>query len=134
MRITLDTNFLISSTQWDYSVAHKLLIRMLKGGVELFSSKDILEEFAGILIRDFKYEAEKAEGVVGKLLEFLKLVEPVGRLFVVDDVDDNKVVECAVESKSDFILTYDKHLLVMGEYGGIRIMRPEDFLGVFDSC
>lgn len=30
MKVTVDTNFLISATQWDYSVSHKLLIKLIE--------------------------------------------------------------------------------------------------------
>ena len=42
--------------------------------------------------------------------------------------DDNKVVECAIESFSDYIITYDGHLLKLKEYKGIKIMKPEEIL------
>ena len=45
-----------------------------------------------------------------------------------DDPDDNRIVECAVEAGSAYIVTKDKDLLRMGEYGGIKMIRPADFL------
>jgi len=35
MRITADTNFFVSATQWDNSVAHKLLIKLIKTNAEI---------------------------------------------------------------------------------------------------
>ena len=48
-----------------------------------------------------------------------------------DDPDDNRVLECAIESSSDYIVTYDKHLLKLKEYKGIKIMKHEEILKVF---
>ena len=47
---------------------------------------------------------------------------------VKEDPDDNKILECAVEGKADFIVSQDSHLLKLREFHGIRIMSPEEFL------
>jgi predicted nucleic acid-binding protein len=47
---------------------------------------------------------------------------------VKDDPDDNRIVECAVASGSDCIVTGDNHLLRLGEYAGIKMVRVGDFL------
>ena len=44
---------------------------------------------------------------------------------VKEDPDDNKIIECAVACGADFILTYDKHLLRLKEFRGIKIIMPE---------
>ncbi len=44
------------------------------------------------------------------------------------DPDDNMLLECAIEAGSDFIITADNHLLRLGQYEGIPIMRPQDLL------
>ena len=41
---------------------------------------------------------------------------------------DDPFPECAIEAASDFIITADNHLLRLGQYEGIPIMRPQDFL------
>lgn len=40
---------------------------------------------------------------------------------------DNRILECAVEAGSDFIVTADQDLLRLGIYAGIRIIRAADF-------
>ena len=63
---------------------------------------------------------------------FAKLIEPKQKVDIVkDDPDDNKVIECAIESSSDYILTYDRHLLKLKEYKGIKILKPEEILKMF---
>lgn len=55
-------------------------------------------------------------------------VTPTRTLKVVDDPDDDRILECAVEAGSEFIVTNDKAILRLGEYGVIKIMRVVDFL------
>ena len=132
MKITVDTNFLISATQWDYSVAHKLLKKFILSDVKIFTTQDILDETVEVLERDFEYSKKEAENIIEKILHFAKLIEPKQKVDVIkDDPDDNKVVECAIESSSDYIITYDKHLLKLKEYKGIKISKPEEILRKF---
>ena len=129
MKVTVDTNFLISATQWDYSVAHKLLKKFILSGAEIFTTKEILDEIAEVLERDFGYNKEEVKNINEKILFFAKLVEPKQKVAIIkDDSDDNKVIECAIESSSDYIITYDKHLLKLEDYKGIKIIRAEEIL------
>ena len=59
MNLTVDTNFLISATQWDNSAAHKILIKLIESDAKIFTTKEILEEFSEVLQRDFKYTKEE---------------------------------------------------------------------------
>jgi len=51
VRITVGTNFLISATQWDYSIAHKLLKKLIVADAKLFATKEIVKEFSEVLHR-----------------------------------------------------------------------------------
>ena len=132
MKVTVDTNFLISATQWNYSVAHKLLKKFILSDAEIFTTQDILDETAEVLERDFGYNKEEVKNIIEKILLFVKLIEPKQKVEIIkDDPDDNKVIECAVESSSDYIVTYDGHLLKLKDYKGIKIMKPEEILKEF---
>ena len=132
MKVTADTNFLISATQWDYSVAHKLLKKFILSDVIIFTTQDILDETTEVLERDFEYSKNEAKNIIEKILFFAKLIEPKQKVDIIkDDPDDNKIIECAIESSSDYIVTYDRHLLKLKEYKGIKIMKPEEILKVF---
>ncbi|MFH1316182.1 MAG: putative toxin-antitoxin system toxin component, PIN family [Candidatus Woesearchaeota archaeon] len=127
MKLTVDTNFLISSTQWDYSVAHKLLQKLIRKNIEIFTTKDILEEFADVLKRDFQYNNGEVENIISKVMQFAKIIITENKVNVVkEDPDDDKVIECAIDSESKYIITYDKHLLKIGEYEEIKIIRSEE--------
>jgi putative PIN family toxin of toxin-antitoxin system len=56
-------------------------------------------------------------------------VEPEVALEVVeDDSDDNRVLECAVAAKVNYIISGDKHFLDLGEYRGIEVLPPAGFI------
>lgn len=45
-----------------------------------------------------------------------------------DDPDDNRVLECAVAAKADYIVSGDRHLLKLGSYRDIPIMTVRQFM------
>lgn len=131
-RIVLDTNVLISATLWDNSVAQKLLFKCIRENIQIFSSQDIIEEYQEILGRDFDYSEEETKNIMEKVLQFIILVSPCIKVNAVkEDADDNKIIECAIESKADYIVSYDKHLLNLKEYQEIKIAKPEEITKEF---
>ena len=128
-KIVFDTNVLISATLWDNSVAQKFLFRCIKENVQIFSSQEIIEEYKKILKRDFDYKEQEVGEIPEKVIQFLTLTTPSRKVDVVkEDVDDNKIIECALESNSEYIISYDKHLLKLKEFQGIKITQPEEAL------
>ncbi|MFH1506279.1 MAG: putative toxin-antitoxin system toxin component, PIN family [archaeon] len=127
MRVTLDTNFLVSATQWKHSECYKLLRKLITENVKVYTSKEILEELIKVLERDFNRSKKEIIDILNGLSEFIRLVEPKKKINIVkDDSADNKIIECAVESNSEYIVTYDKHLLKLKEYKKIKIIKPDE--------
>lgn len=135
MNVVFDTNVLISATLWHGSVAQKLLSKLIDIDISIFSSKEILAEYQNVLKRDFGYTDEAFVIILEKVLSFLILVEPKEKVDIVkDDPDDNKIIECALASQSEYILTYDKkHLLKIKEYRDIQLLRPEEFFEILQK-
>ena len=132
MGVTFDTNALLSSTLWDGSVGQKLLFDLIKQNVPIYSSMEILSEYQEILKRDFNFSDKEIAEIMERVLAFVTLVNPTTKVNVVqDDPSDNSIIECALESNSKYIITYDKHLLNLKEYQGIRIIRPEEARAIF---
>ncbi len=44
------------------------------------------------------------------------------------DADDDHVIACAVAAQADLIVTRDRHLLEMGSFRGISIIKPAEAL------
>ena len=131
MRVVFDTNILLSSTLWAGSVAQKLLFKLIKNDVKIFTSEAILSEYSGVLKRDFGYSEKETQNIMGKVVLFANLVAPIEKLDVVrDDPEDNKVIECAIASSSDYLITYDKHLLKIKSFRKINIITPEEAFGL----
>ncbi len=80
-----------------------------------------------MLKRDFGFSDQDITEIMEKILSFVTLVNPAIKVDIVkNDSDDNAIIECAITSKSAYIITYDKHLLNLKEYNKIRIIKPEE--------
>jgi putative PIN family toxin of toxin-antitoxin system len=49
-------------------------------------------------------------------------------LHVVADEADNRILECALAAKADYLITGDRHLLALRRYQRIRVVTPAEFL------
>jgi len=67
--------------------------------------------------------------ILENVLSFANIIEPQEKIKIVkDDPDDDKIIECAIASNSEYIITYDQHLLKIKEYRSIKIVTPEEML------
>lgn len=129
MNVVLDTNVLLSSTLWDGSEAQKLLFKLIRSDIKVFTSPDILSEYERVLKRDFDYSDGEILNILEKVLAFAALVKPSEKIAVVkEDPDDDKIIECAVAANAEYIITYDKHLLNLGRFRGIKVVKPNEVL------
>src|SRR3954454_19955723 len=101
----------------------------------LLLSSSVLQETAAVLARP-KVRAGRAytpEEVARYCRDLLAVAELVGELPDIDavpnDPKDNPIVATAVAGKADYLFTGDRaHLLPSGEYQGVRMVSPREFL------
>ena len=64
------------------------------------------------------------------------LVEPGERIHLVEAMDaDNRILECAVAARADYLVTGDRqHLLPLRSVGGIPIITPAAFIELLDAA
>jgi putative PIN family toxin of toxin-antitoxin system len=51
---------------------------------------------------------------------------------VAADPDDDKYLAAALEGRAPFVVSGDRHLLDLGEYEGVRVLTPREFLALLD--
>jgi predicted nucleic acid-binding protein len=56
--------------------------------------------------------------------------ETVHVIVIKEDPDDDRILECAATAKSDFIVSEDKDLLRLGQFGNARIVSVRDFINL----
>lgn len=58
------------------------------------------------------------------------IVEPKETLSITEDEPDNRILECAAESQSEFIVSEDNDLLRLERHGNSRIVTSAEMLRV----
>jgi putative PIN family toxin of toxin-antitoxin system len=132
LNIVPDTGFYIAAALKNGYARSYLVGRGSKFlSYELFSSEAILLEFQEKLEDKFGFERSQVVNVMQQTRKVLTIVYPSQKLSVVRDPDDDKIIECAVEAKAELIVAFDKHLLSLKEYNGIKIIHPTMLKYVF---
>ncbi len=134
MRIVLDTNQHISAIIQPNGRPAQILRLWRAGVIELAISPLILEEFEIVVYRPriqqkYNLSDEDIAEYLEMLREFAIMVSgSITVNAVPDDPDDNIIIACALEAKVDLIISGDNHLLALGSYQGIPIVKAADFL------
>ncbi|OGR88825.1 MAG: putative toxin-antitoxin system toxin component, PIN family [Elusimicrobia bacterium RIFCSPLOWO2_01_FULL_59_12] len=129
MRVTLDTNIYVSAFALHGSHADEAVRAAVEGRYELIVSAALLAELANVLQRKFQWEHERILNVCRILSETSLVVRPSMTLRVFKDDPDNRILECALAGKADFIVTGDKHMLALNDCQGVRIITLAGFIG-----
>jgi putative PIN family toxin of toxin-antitoxin system len=125
--IVFDTNVLIAALVAK-GLCHEVVVRGL-GSCTVASSQPLLDELEQTLRAKFTVGAAGTAFLI-QLRRRLRIVEP-GLLDgpVSRDVDDDVVLATALAAGAAMIVTGDQDLLVIGQYAGVDILSPREFLG-----
>ena len=127
MKVVLDTNVFVSGIHWNGS-SEKVLRAWMNKDFELVSSLPIIEELVRILaVFKVPLGPDDISWWESLILEKSVIVVPTEIVDVVTDPDDNKFVEAALEGKAEYIVSQDRHLLVLKDYREIKILHPDEF-------
>ena len=128
-RVVIDTNVFISGLNFA-GIPSEILELLMKGEIDVFISPFIMTELERILRERFEWKTERINGVLHRIRAKTILVEPKTRVSAIKEKDDdNRILECAVEAKVEYLISGDrKHLLPLREYQGIKILSPAEFL------
>jgi len=125
MRVVIDTNVIIDGVKDDYSHEKQIIDAVLQGKIEAFANHQTLRENKLItrqLINSSSYARE-----INELFSRIQMVENKHQINVVDDAEDNKILESAVEADADYLITRDHDLLKIVKFEGIKIVTPAEF-------
>ena len=127
---TADSNIYISALQFG-GVPLQFLNSARSGAFRLAISEPLITEVRGVLLEKFRWREAVLDEAIASLLSFTQLVKPIQAVrVIIDDPDDDRVIECAITSGSQFIVSGDKHLLRLARYENIRILKVSEFLAL----
>ncbi|MBU3978536.1 putative toxin-antitoxin system toxin component, PIN family [Patescibacteria group bacterium] len=127
--VVFDTNIFISAIIFGGNPRTCLELAKNKE-IELYTSRKILVELSLKLRLKFRWKEDDIHNVIEGILVFTNLVTPKRVINLIkNDPKDNIILECAQESKTDYIISGDKkHLLCLNEFKNIPIITAKLFL------
>ena len=130
MKIVLDSNVYLSGLIFPRSKPALILSLTRKGVFEVFCSDFIVGEIRRILVMKFGYSERIAEQFIEEFLKFAKVILPDKKVHLIKaKKDDNRILECAISAKADYLITGDKkHILPLRKVGRTKIISPTEFL------
>jgi len=129
VRVVADTNILVSALLFR-GTSEQVFLAGLRGEIQLLTSLPLLKEFEKVLKEKFKLSIHLVREIIQEVMDVAEIVEVSSHIKAISYPDeDNRVLECAVDGKANFIVTDDtRHILPLKEYGGIKILSPSEFL------
>ena len=132
--IVIDTNVLISALRSDQGASHKLLISLPNKtytpnvSVPLFIEYETVAKRVGLL-------SGLSDDDIDSILDYFLSQSNVRKIFYLwrpflKDPMDDLVLEVAVESQSEFIVTFNKRDFKGCSKFGIKIVTPQEFIAL----
>ena len=127
MRIVFDSNVIISAFITTSGTAKDVFLYCGER-FRIIISKYIISEISGKLINKLGFSKTETREIIDFLETHTELIEPTDQKIELSrDKKDNPVINLAVSSGADFLISGDKDLLVLKEVKGVRITSPAEF-------
>lgn len=140
MKAVLDVGQFVSATIRGDGHPAQVMCAWRDGEFELYISIPILEDLRRVLgyrhIRKRHGWSDEeidifilAVGIAAHLTEGERQVNQIG-----EDPTDDKILACAEEGDVDYIVASDEHLMKEGNYKGMPIVTPRQFLEILKQA
>lgn len=130
--VVLDTNIIISAIGFG-GKPRKIFNLVLERHISAVISSILLVELEDIIFKKFPLLAGDFERINRQIKKKFKIVRPKTSLHVLEDEPDNRVLEAALEGKSQYIITGDKELLNLKSFKTINIITADEFLTALEE-
>ena len=134
-KIIIDTNVLVSALiqrNYPYFIIYNYVFENL---VEVCISNELFGEYLEVLYRpkfskylDF---ISKAEVVLAQIEAKSSKFQPTLQLDIIQDNADNRLLELALTSKADFIITGNTNDFKMSHFQGTKIVSPKEYWDIY---
>ena len=134
IRIVIDTNVVVSGYIFR-GIPQDIILSCKSGNCRPLVSVAMINELARVL--HYKKLKLTEEAIYKILQDYNSITEFViiNKYYRViqNDRNDNIFIDCAISGQADAIVSGDKHLLNLGEFKGIKIVKPITFVKDFLS-
>ena len=127
MKIVIDTNVVISGVFFG-GAPRRVLEAVTDRDVEAYATAQIVEEYCEVIDEMIGIkQGSLSSSVLTPFISRLHFIDTTSTIKASRDPDDDKFIECAVDSGSLYIVSGDKDLLVLKSYEGIEMITAADF-------
>ena len=127
MRIVIDTNVLISGVFFG-GFPRDILSAVVSHKITACATTDIINEYEDTVQEMIsRKQGHINRAILSPLIKTMEIIEPVTHIEICRDPDDNKFLECAKDSHALYIVSGDKDLLIIEQFGNIQIVTAKDF-------
>jgi uncharacterized protein len=131
LKVVLDTSIFISAylSKSEETSPHKILTLWQQGYFILIVTPSLIEELIIILERK-KVDENKIIKLLENIAEKAIIKEGIYQTNYLDNIDpkDNIFLSACYESKADYLVSLDKHLLNLKHFHNTLIFNPQSFL------
>jgi len=129
-KVVFDTNVWISALF--FGGTPKEAIDLALKRCQIFCSVAILQELREVLAEDFDLSQKGIEELTESILSLVQILPIVGSLKnILSDPEDHPILETALVAGADYLVTGDRHLLILKKFQNIKIITPTQFLKEF---
>jgi len=133
IRAVIDTNVFVSIL-FSSPVMKELLESCATYKFTWVISEEIYSEYKRVIeYKKFNFPEEIKQKLLYSIEELAEFVHVSSNVTVSRDKDDDKFINCAIDGNCNFVVSGDKDLLEIREYGGIRIVTVKEFLEIIKS-
>lgn len=133
MKVVFDTNIFISALLFPGSIPSEILQAIKKSNHELAVNRHILSEIRITLIVKFKISESYAKLITDQIEKVAVSYDRSGKTLKIikRDDSDNRILECAVAAKADYLVTGDKkHILPLRKIKQTKIVSAKEFIEI----
>jgi len=125
MKVVIDTNVIISGIFWT-GAPYEIINRWRQKQLTVICSEEVLSELLDVLL-EFKMPDTQIAAWKDFIIQNSLTVSPKTKVNICADKDDNKFLEAAEAGKAKYLITGDKHLLILKEYKNTKIINSQEF-------
>ena len=111
------------------------------GAFSWLTSEFILAELTNVLGRRHIQSKYKSQVTARKRERYISAIRALAEVVPVmtvvsavpDDPKDNPILACAKDGYADYVVSGDPHLCQLGNFEGIEIVTPHEFLTILES-
>jgi len=110
------------------AAAEEMLAATQRASWRIAASVYLLDELDRVLVEKLGFSPRLSHAARRRVARRASLIEPpASRHTVSDDPADGPILQAAIAAGADYLVTNDRHLLMLNPYDGLRIISMADY-------